>query len=325
MKPIARLAVLACLVFIAATGWAQQPAFVGDPDLVISVSSKSGTYGQMASQIQQVCAAPSIGVEETAGGTPKALEGLLNNKFEVSFLTNSVLWGKKQKENDPSVDRLRILLPLYNAETHIIALRSNGNVNKFSDTNNKRVGAFGGAIISTQILMGFSGYVPSQWREYASEDQGLTALTGMEFKDGAMTGKQAPGGVQIDVLYVEQGQPAKFLQNARGEQLKLLPFDRYDILQKFSGFVQASLNYSNLSTTAVPTVATGVSLVTYDYKDTETPRKLVKLRDCISQNINTFQSKRGFHAKWREVDPNAKSTWPMFAARVAATNVKAKK
>jgi TRAP-type uncharacterized transport system substrate-binding protein len=216
------------------------------PGLIISVSSLSGAYGQMGTQIGQVCPTPPITLKETPG-TPQALEGLLNNQFNMAFLTNSVLYGKRDIEKDPGVDNLRVVMPLYNSEFHTLALRSNPNVNKFSDSGNKRVGAFGGAIISGQILMGWVGVNPAQFKTYDKVEAGLAALTG--------NGKTGP---EIDVLFVEQGQPVPVFQKLDGNQVKLVEFDRMDLLRdgKHNGFVQGALRYSNLSPSAVPTVAT---------------------------------------------------------------------
>jgi TRAP-type uncharacterized transport system substrate-binding protein len=313
MKPLkATLWMAAMLLCLAISPAKAQAPAIADPDLIVSVSSLTGTYGQMAQQVQKVCSTPSIGIQETPG-TPKALEGLLNNKFEVAFLTTSVLWGKKQIENDPNVDSLKVLMPLYNSEMHTIALRSNGNVNQFSDVGNKRVGAYGGAIVSARILMSKAQLAPALWKEFGSEADGIAALTGLG-KDG----QPMKGGPTIDVLFVEQGQPAAFLANANGNQFKLLPFDKMNLLQGFGGFYQAALNYSNLGASGLPTVATSVSLVTYNYEDPDISRKIMSLKDCITQNLVKLRSTRGNHAKWREVKAGAPSAWPMFSAKVTA-------
>jgi hypothetical protein len=41
-------------------------------------------------------------------------------------------------------------------------------------------------------------------------------------------------------------------------------------------------------------------------------QRISTLKQCIVAHIADLKEETGYHPKWREVNPLAKSTWPMF-------------
>jgi hypothetical protein len=153
MKKVFALLTLVAFVAITASAFGQaQPAPQGPADLVFKVSSAKGTYIQFAQQIAQVCSTPSISIS-TSDGQLGLYNDLIANKANVGMLTAPILIGKKTVELDTNVDKIVVIMPLYAAELHIVALRSNSQVNKFTDVGNKKVATYGGAFITSRIVL----------------------------------------------------------------------------------------------------------------------------------------------------------------------------
>jgi hypothetical protein len=126
------------------------------------------------------------------------------------------------------------------------------------------------------------------------------------------------------VVFIEVGQPAPWAQELNGQQFKLLEFDRNDLLGR-NGFVRASLAYPNLSASSVQTLGTQVYLVSQNYSGAKKVNDISALKQCITDNIVTLREETGYHPKWSEVKPNAKSDWPMFRTVSSGNTAKAKK
>jgi ABC-type amino acid transport substrate-binding protein len=266
----------------------------GPADLIFKVSSPKGTYVQLANQIAQVCSKPSLSIS-TSDGQLALYNDLVTNKANIGFLTAPILFGKKLIEKDVNVDKVVVVMPMYTAELHIVALRANNQINQFTDLGNKRVATFGGAFITGRIVLGQAGLKPITYNDYKTEASALQALQKGE----------------ADVVLIEVGQPATWAQELNGQIFKLVEFNAPGLLGR-NGFVQASLSYPNLSQTAVTTLGTQVYMVSQNYKGEKKVRDISALKQCIAKNITTLREETGYHAKWADVHPDAKSDWPMF-------------
>lgn len=287
----------------------QAQAFEAGPaDLIVKGGTGNGTYDVLFDQMAKVCTTPSL--QKTASkGTLEALDDIMNNRANLAFVPLDVLYGKKLIEQDPLIDNIRVFMPLYNAELHIIARRMDPNVNGFMDLGNKRVGAFGSGYITSRILLGKAGLRPISLQNYDSEQAALNALTRNE----------------IDAVFIVVGQPATWATKLDGKTYKLLPFDRFDIATRAGGYSQSTLRYMNLSSTAVKTVSVTVNLITYNYDSKKKVNDLSMLKKCLSENISDLRETTGNHPKWREINPNATSDWPMFKTTATAAPAAAKK
>jgi TRAP-type uncharacterized transport system substrate-binding protein len=287
---------------------APQDSVPGGPaDLILKVSSPKGTYIQFAQQIAQVCSKPSLRIE-TSEGQLKLYTDLVNNKANLGFLTAPILFGKKDIEKDINVDKIVVVMPMYAAEFHTVTLRSNGQLNAFTDVGNKKIGTYGGAFITGRILLAQAQIRPFSYSDYKTEDLVLAALQKGE----------------IDVVFIEAGAPATWAENLDGRTYKLVPFNLPNLLGR-NGFVKASLSYSNLSQTAVETLATQVYMVSRNYTGKEMVDNISALKNCIQQNLTTLREKTGFHPKWEEVKSDGKSDWPMLKTSNATSKPQTKK
>ena len=270
------------------------------PDLVVKTgSSETSVYGKLFAQLSGVCKSPTM-VGSLSGGSIQALDSLMSNEANLAFIQSDVIIGRKLIENDPQIEKVRIFMPLFYSELHIIAQRSNNNINKFSDLSQKKIGSYGGAYITSRILFGNSGVRPFQVLQYSSEAEALAAL-----KAGT-----------VEAIMIVAGQPASWAKDLSGSVFKLVPFDRMDVLAKTGSYTQTNLRYPNLSQTTIPAVSVQIDLVTYDYKSAEKVRSLSKLKTCIAANIDDLRETTGNHPKWNEIKPNAKVTyWPMFVPK----------
>jgi TRAP-type uncharacterized transport system substrate-binding protein len=266
-------------------------------DLVVKTGSSSNSvYSKLFAQMTEVCKSPVL-LESPAAGSIQALDGLLNNEASLAFVQSDVVLGRKMIENDPMVDNVRIFMPLFNSELHIVASSSNPNINRFSDLFQKKVGAYGGGYITSRILFGAANIRPFSLTQFDNEAGALQAL-----KAG-----------QVDAIMIVAGQPASWAKDLTSATYKLVPFDRMDVLGKLGSYSQTNLRYPNLSQTTVPSVAVQINLVTYNYKSAEKIKNLAKLKACIASHIDELRETTGNHPKWNEIKPNAKvSYWPMF-------------
>lgn len=265
-------------------------------DLLIGVSSNKGTYAELTEQMIAACPSPAMSAKETKGGTVVSIDNLLGNIIDLAPLTDDALYARKKIMGDNRVDDLRILFPLYKAEIHPFARRDDNTINSFSDFNNKVIGVYGGAEVTLQVLIAVTNVKPAGVQVYGSETGLLKALANKE--------------IQAGLIVV--GQPAKWAKDLDGKVYKLVPMDKQGDATK-AGYTEASLNYSNLSTIPVPTIAVQVSFMTYNFKGQDKVQALTALRNCVKTRIVAIQEKRGNHSKWREIDPNATSKlWPMF-------------
>jgi hypothetical protein len=274
---------------------------VGPPDLIIKVSTLQGTYAKFFEQISKVCTKPSLQMS-TSAGTVAALTDILNNSANVAFMTADVLYGRKLIEGDNSVDNLRVLMPLYTSELHIIAARSNGDVNKFSDLGNKRVATYGGAYITARITLAQANIRPISLQDYQTEAAAINAVKTN----------------QADVAMIGAGQPTTWAKELSGNDFKLLDFDRQDLLGR-NGYVSAGLRYPNLSSTVTRSLGVKVYLITYNYESEKKIQDLSSLKQCIVTHIGDLKETTGNHPKWREVNPNAKTDWEMFKTSTTTT------
>lgn len=278
-------------------GFQQQ---AGPVDLIVKTgSNEKNVYNITFSEIQRVCPSPAT-EGRISHGSIESLNDLLNNKANLVYVQPDVILGRKTIDNDARVDSVRVFMPLYFSELHVIGNRSNQRVNVFSDLAGKKVGAYGGAVITARILFGRTNLKPFSLQEYTNPGDGLKAI--------------AAG--QIDAFFWVTGQPTPEVEALPGNTYKLIAFDRYGDLQKMAEnpYATANLDYSNLSSSGVKTVSMQILMATYDYKSQKKITDLSALKKCIVEHYDDIKEETGNHPKWREINPNATSVWPpMFA------------
>ena len=259
-------------------------------DLIISTGSPNGTYKAFYDQIGKVCSQPGL-VEKPSAGSRKNLEALLGNEANVGFVQEDALWAAKLIDNAPDIDTLKTLMVLYPEELHIIALRTS-NINRFSDLGNKKVVTWGGSMVTTRILSSRTGV---RFALFESKNE----VDAMKFlNDG-----------KVDAIIAVGGQPLPWIK-LLPNKFKLVEFDRFDRVNDI--YNKTNLNYTNLSNSGVPSIATNSMLVTIDYKTAGKVEDLSDLSNCILNNLDELKEGTGNHPKWRQVSAEAKAKWPMY-------------
>ena len=268
------------------------PTSAQPQQIIVSTGVADGTYAQFFTQFSRVCPQPPLkGV--ASHGSVENLERVMNNAASLAFVQADVLFAKKLVEHDPQVDSVRTFLVLYLEEIHILTQASNDSIAKFSDLAGKRVGVYGGSIITSLILFAITGVQPARSQTYPGPDEAVQALGGA-----------------VDAVLGVGGKPLPWVE-ALNAKYRLIPFDQFEKVSKI--YYPAVVNYSNLNQPGgVPTIAVPSLLITRDYKIPAMVTPLLQLRSCIVKNLQVLRETVGNHPKWQQVNPDIKGPWPYF-------------
>lgn len=267
-------------------------------DLVIKTgSTESHVYHKLTSQLMSVCKTPVVDAK-TSSGSPESLDALLSNSANLVWVAEDTLIARKQIENDSRVDGVRIFLPTFYTELHMLALASNQTFNRFSELSNKKVGTYAGSYTTMRILLAKAGMRASV-ENFKTEAEAIKALN-----DG-----------KIDVFTAISGAPAVWMKGLTSARYKLLTFDMPEVLAKVNRqtYTMVNLRYPDISPSAIRTAGVRVSLVTYNYESNKKKTDLSALKNCLTANIVDLRETTGNLDKWRDINPTATSTdWEMF-------------
>ncbi|HYE75104.1 MAG TPA: TAXI family TRAP transporter solute-binding subunit, partial [Blastocatellia bacterium] len=281
---------------------AQQP-------LTVATGPDGGTYVRFFTEITQQCSQPPLQALSAPRGSLQSYEFLTRNAANIGFMQEDVLFGKKQIENDPDADNIKTLMVLYPEEIHIIT--RSPNVNRFSDLGNKKIGSWGGSMVTAWVLF----------------NEKTTGIRPIEIKDtgNAGTAVQLLREGKLDAILAVGGQPLDWVQKNLDNSFKLVPFDRLQQAMTI-GYERALLKYSNLFNGGIAeTITTKSLLVTYNYESASKMRDLASLRNCIIEKLPEIRETTGTHAKWRLVNPKAPSKWEFHPVVKNSVSVPAKK
>ncbi|WP_135228763.1 TAXI family TRAP transporter solute-binding subunit [Deinococcus fonticola] len=300
--PVRTTATLLCTVSLCTapfcTAQAAPPMF-----LDVATSPKGSSASDMFRDIGRVCTNASFLRQRQTSGSVENLDLLLGNQVSLAFIQLDVLKARDQIDKDPRARELKQLLPLNFDEIHLIAPRPQQKKNvfgkvsivgasKFSDLKGKKVGTWGGSMITANVLKAKSG-LPFTIVEYKNREDTLKAL--------------AAG--QVDAALSVVGQPADWVKSLDATRYALLPLDIPS--NKVNGFYrEATLRYPQLGS-GVPTYGVQRILVTRDFKTPEKRAALLNYQKCALGKLTALQETEGFHPKWNEVTFK-ESDWPWF-------------
>lgn len=287
-----------CLALLLVQAGAAAPIF-----LDVATSPKGSTASDMLRDLGRVCTDASFLRQKQTSGSVENLELLLGNQVSLAFVQLDVLKAREQIDKDPRTAELKQLLPLNFDEMHLIAKRSVAKKNifgkvsltgvtKWSDLKGKKLGSWGGSVITANVLKAKSG-VAVNIVEYKGREETMAAL--------------AAG--QIDAVLSVVGQPADWVKALDSNTYALLPLDIAPA--SVDGFYKpATLRYAGLGS-GVPTYAVQRILVTRDFKTPERRTPLLAYQKCALSKLSALQETEGFHPKWNEVTFK-ESDWPWF-------------
>ncbi|GAA5514239.1 hypothetical protein Dcar01_02994 [Deinococcus carri] len=267
------------------------------PMLNVATGSPTGTYSAMFKNVGQLCTQSAYLRERGTSGSLENIDLLLNNEVSLAFVQSDVLKARQQIDKDPRVEGIRALLPLHHEEIHLFArpavVKKNilgkttvTGVQNFADLKGKKVGAWGGSIITARVV-GAMTEVPYQIQTFKDQASAFAAL-------------QAG---QVDAVLAVVGQPAAWVKNLSGVQLLAVP----STPKLNTIYTPAKLFYPNLGAQSVPTIAVQSVLATRDFKTPDKKKLLLDYQKCAMQKLVNLQEDEGMHPKWQDV---TFKTWP---------------
>lgn len=276
----------------------------------IAAGQPTGTNYPMAQDISKVCstATSPINVVTTDGGLDNVFKVYGDKTSQYGIVPVDTL--VYQKGQDPKMmDRIQVVFPFFSVEVHLVT-KNGSPINSLADLAGKRVieGPEGsGTWVTVQVIKALTGI---KWQGfYASQKDGLNSV---------MAG-------QADAEFIVAGKPIGILQKATG--IKLIPV-KHQALDGFKLYKKTLIESGTYpgQTSSVPTIKVGNVLVTYAFKS-QYQKEIGDLVSCITRNVETMQTRDGFHAKWKEVDPTDITSidWPVHPAAMSAIKREAKR
>ena len=300
-------------------------AFVQDA-VVISTGGPKGTYSSFFKSIQAICGDTVQLIEKPSAGSDANIDNLINKQADAAFVQSDTLQFTAMNDPRASDSQLRVLLPLYPEEVHVVALKdlsktSGGlslfgknlggtktQLNSLADLEGVNVGAWGGSYTTARAIS-YLGGVKYETKQYDDDKKALAALNAGE----------------IAAIIAVGGQPLGFAAGLN-TSYKLLKIDS-GLADKVKAYQKARVNYRNLGADSTETVAARSMLIVKNYSTPARREKLAALKRCIVANIGDFKEGTGHHPKWNDVDLDAPVSWAMYdvgSVKVASPVIKKK-
>jgi TRAP-type uncharacterized transport system substrate-binding protein len=263
------------------------------------------TYSRMFGELTSVCSMTTALVEvNTQGGSIENLDKLVNNEVNAAIVQWDVLWLRAQQQDLGSI---KTLFTLHPEEVHVVARNEvikEGGIAGFgskeivlkevNDLAGRTVGATGGSYVTAKSIKLLTE-VNFNLREFNNAGEVLKALAAK----------------QIDAAIMVGGSPLPAVAGL-GTEYKLLTFSD-GVKGKLKGvYNPASLSYSKMSASSVPSVATEAIFVTRDYKTARFVKSLTDLRACLNKNLPELQETTGMHPKWQVVNVANRGKWAVY-------------
>lgn len=280
---------------------------VAAQQLKVATGGPTGTYSKMLKEIVQTCGSNVAITEQNTSGSTENVNLLVGNQVNGGFVQTDVLHFRASTEDMAGI---KTLLTLHPEEVHVLVLEGPNKaagildrvglgdktvpLNSVKDLQGRTVGAVGGSFITAQVI----------------RIQSEVAFKVVEFPDNkalvaALTAKQ------VDAALMVGGSPLGAVAELKGGY-KLLSFPE-DLIGKLKNVYRpARLNYTNINSRGVQTVATDALFVTREYKSAKFVEALGGLRSCITKNIDDLKETTGMHPKWQVVDVNNRGKWPYY-------------
>lgn len=276
----------------------------------IATGSTTGTYFTMVKQVAERCSTATMTIEALpTSGSVDNLSKLLGNEVEAALVQADVLAMKERTSPTSLKASVKTLMAFHHEEVHVVTLtesklqeggygfgaykvgKKTVVLNSFEELAGRRLGAVGGSVVSANLIR-LQSEVSFQLVEYPSTERLLSALDTGEIAAALLVGGQPLGDVK-----------------ALGPDHKILPFGQVTMDRLKNVYAPAKVEYPKMSPHSFPTVATDALLVTGDYRSARKVAALKALVTCIRENLLDFQETKGFHPKWRAVDPANPGKW----------------
>lgn len=310
---------VAVVTALATPVWAQDV-------VIVSTGGPKGTYSSFFKSIQAVCGDAVQLVEKPSTGSDANLDNLINKQADAAFVQADTLQFTAMNDPRASESQIRVLLPMYPEEVHVVALRdlskttggvtfmgkniggTKANLDSLADLEGVKVGAWGGSYTTARAIsyLGSVKYEPVQY-------------------DDDKAAKAALDKGEIAAIIAVGGQPLGFVKDLNANY-KLLKIDA-GLADKVKAYQKALVSYRNINASGIPTVSARSLLVVKNYSTDARRAKFAALKKCIVAHEGDFKEGTGHHPKWSDVDLNAVTSWPLYdiSSPIAETKKPAKK
>jgi TRAP transporter TAXI family solute receptor len=291
------------LSLVAALAWATG-AQAATPYKIVTASER-GTYIQIGRDIAKFVAPASdidLEVLPSAGSAENVQRLRYEAGVKFALVQSDVYQAFLDQAETGNADAgamirpLRVIMPLYNEEIYFIA-RADAPFNHVHEIKDARINVgplrSGTAMSATTIYKQLFGKPMAEERtSYLSNEDALVKLVSDK---------------TVDVVVVVAGQPAKLLVDMKPDARKLIKLLRFDAANPvaaqamktyFPATVRAA-SYPNLLSEDIPGVAVKAYLVTYDYKISDSVRRMTAFARSFCENFAKLRNEG--HPKWREV------------------------
>lgn len=271
--------------------------------VAIVTGGTGGTYYPFGQQISSVCGDIVGGLDTiSTKGSLDNVQRLLNKpnvKFAIvqyDVLLNIINSDKYSAKIKRAVNNLRVVMPLYDEEIHII-VKKDLDIKSFDDFKNLRVSVekkgSGTFVTATNIAK----YTGVRWAKTYTKN----------IKDSL----KAISNNELDAVFYVSGAPSKIFKISEDMNIfdiyksnfKLLDIGNNKELDKIYSSSKILKKDYNWMDKSIDTKSVRAVLITYNYKPHQPSyKKVKKLYQCIYDNLEQLQTNK-FHPKWNEVDP----------------------
>ncbi|HEU5048307.1 MAG TPA: TAXI family TRAP transporter solute-binding subunit [Rickettsiales bacterium] len=293
-----------CLMSVSVPGMAASD----DAAIGMVTGPKTGTYIVFGRDIAREAAKASVQVNvfDSKGSVDNLKRITSKEKVGLAIVQSDVMGFLSRSKNKDSMEKarkLRLVLPLYNEEVHILA---NNDIKSIEELNNKRVvvgSEDSGSLITAVNIFSILGITPAKMYQVDPPHGVIAVLNG-----------------EVDAMVFVGGKPVKMFKNmeelesiqganaGKLSHVHFLPITDRRLLKEYNSATITHDDYSYV-TQDVPTVSVKALLVTYDYTMKkgdyyrEHCRNMGKLVKAIYDNMGDLKSTG--HPKWQQVDLDA--------------------
>jgi uncharacterized protein len=288
---------LASSLFLLGAKAAEEP-------LGMVTGPKTGTYIAIGRDIAAAAADAGLPVlVKQSGGSIDNIKRINSSENAAVGIVQSDVLGFMGRSKNPETMRmsghLRMILPLYREEVHILAKKE---VKQFADLEGKTVviGEDGSGHMLTSInLFAMTGVTPARLIRKAPPEGVLALLDAKVDAVVFVGGKPVKLFKNLEALKEKDNAQYKTLLN----DIHFLPLEQPRMLEEYQVGEITRRDYDFVRE-PVPTIAVTAVLVTYDFSGASKRQKarceqLRALSSSIRKNFKMLQQKG--HPKWKEV------------------------
>jgi len=271
-----------------------------DSAVSMVTGSATGTYFRFGNDIKNTLDTIDISVESSKGSLDNVEKISTDNAIGLGIVQADVLGFLKRSKNpqfQEIYDNVRLIMPLYPEEIHVIATKK---IRRFSDLNGKRiiVGAKGsGSWLTSMNMFRLTGVTPKELLRETPEKGMVAVLKGEADAMVFVAGKPVTLFKNLEDLAISPAYQAML------DEVHFIAIEDDALLTEYQPATLHNADYNYISKD-IPTIAVASALVARHY-DAEAEAEQCTRINSISQAIISQLDalKKTGHPKWQQVDP----------------------